>query len=589
MDAKRRPWLLSLLASRGAGWAGLVVALAFAVPSVGSGFSSDDDIILPALEGNRLDAPPWYDLYYFAGRALDDVVGRGILPWWSAPHLRLHLVRPLPSALIALDHAIFGHAAIGYHLHSLLWLTALLLLARSFFLRVLDPPVATLALFVFAFSPNFTLAARLVAARHILVTAVAVASGLLLLVQSEASPKRRWAAAVAFSLGLAAGEGGLAGLAFWATYEMLGPSARTSRMRVRRALAPLVLGMAYLVVYALVAGGAREMDLYVDPLSDPLGFAKAVAFRLPMLLGNVVWLADAGLGVFWPGPVIALGVAGVAMVGWIFTKMSSIVPPSENAALRWLVPGALLATVGVGGGMPGGRELVVPSLGFAPLLATVLFYGWRAVSADAGRTPWLRRTAVALLSLLHVVLAPLATLGTWEIVRRSALATTRVARQMKDAAGGAHRVVLLTASDPAVWIYALRLARNERPGPMKDGCWWVASAAKADHRIAQIDPKSFSVETIGTTFLSGDTERMYRAKRLPMSIGDEVAQCGSIVRVASALGGRPTRVDIHFDSSLDDPDLALLAWRNGQIERVSPSEVSPGLTIWWSPGPLGVL
>jgi len=28
-----------------------------ALPSVGSGFSSDDNIILPALDGNRIDAP----------------------------------------------------------------------------------------------------------------------------------------------------------------------------------------------------------------------------------------------------------------------------------------------------------------------------------------------------------------------------------------------------------------------------------------------------------------------------------------------------------------------------------------------------
>jgi len=198
--------LLSALQRRKTSWFIVALAVLLAVPSLG-GFSSDDDIVLPALDGTRFDAPPWYDLYHFAGRALPEVVGRGILPWWSAPHLRLHFVRPLPSLLLALDHTVFGHWAYGYHLHSIAWLAALLVLARSFFLRVMGPSAGTLALLVFALSPHFTLAARLIAARHILVTAVAVTAGLLLLVQSEERPRARWYAGLAFTFGLAGGEG----------------------------------------------------------------------------------------------------------------------------------------------------------------------------------------------------------------------------------------------------------------------------------------------------------------------------------------------------------------------------------------------
>jgi hypothetical protein len=588
MDQERRRWHRSVLESHRTGWVCIVVALALAMPSVADGFSSDDDILLPALEGNGVDAAPWYDLYYFAGRRLQESIEQGILPWWSAPDLRLHLVRPLPSALLSLDHALFGRAAVGYHLHSLLWLGALLVLARKFFLSVLDRPAANLALAVFAFSPSFTLAARLVAARHILVTAVAVTAGLLLLLE-ESSSKRRWTAACAFVVGLAGGEGGLAGLAFWAMYELLGPSASPLRARVRRVFAPGLIGLAYLVVYAIVDGGARQMDLYVDPLHEPVEFLKAVSTRVPMLLGNVVWLADAGLGVFWPGPVIALGVAGVWMVAWIFGKASPNVPPLEKASLRWLVPGALLATLGVSGGMPGGRELVLPSLGFAPLVATILTHGWRRLTDESTPTMSVRRSVVAWLFMLHVVLAPVATLGTWALVRRSALATIETARQLRDAAGGARRVILLSASDPAIWIYGLRLARREPSGSTKEACWWVASATKADHRMTQLGSHGFSLETLGTTFLSGDTERMYRAKRVPLAVGAAVAQCGSSVRVAAAVDGRPTRVDVQVDSALDDPDVALLTWRNGHIERVSFTEVASGLTIPWSPGPLGML
>src|SRR5262249_2096682 len=158
-------------------------------------------------------------------------------------------------------------------------------------------------------------------------------------------------AALAFTLGLLGGEGGLGGLAFWFAYEMLGPKG--SNRRLARCAAPVILGVAYLAGYALVLGGAREMDLYVDPLTDPMGFLEALTIRLPMLLGNVVWLADAGLGLFWPGPVIAMGIVGVVVVAWVLAKTLSIVGAHQGTALRWLVPGAVLATSGVVGGMPG--------------------------------------------------------------------------------------------------------------------------------------------------------------------------------------------------------------------------------------------
>src|SRR5262249_26077774 len=145
-----------------------------------------------------------------------------------------------------------------------------------------------------------------------------------------------------------------------------------------------------------------------------------------------------------------------------------------------------------------------------------------------------------------------------------------------------------SASDPAVWIYALRLARDEHPAPIHDGCWWLLSAAKAEHRIEQTDRRSFTLETLDTTFLSEGAQHMYRADRLPMAVGDEVAQCGGLVRVAAVRDGRPYRLEVQLDSALDDPDVALLAWRDGRIERVSPAEVSTGLSIAWSPGPTGV-
>jgi hypothetical protein len=323
------------------------------------------------------------------------------------------------------------------------------------------------------------------------------------------------------------------------------------------------------------------MDIYLDPLGDPVAFLRAAVVRLPMLFGNLVWTVDAGLGAVWPRPVIVAGLVGAATVAALLARTWGAIPSAEAASLKWLVPGAILATIGVVGGMPGGRELVVASVGFTPLVAVLLFHGWNG-------SQLLGRFVVTLLAFVHLLFAPIVTVASGQLVNRAAKDTRSIAEQMRTAAGSARHVVLLVGSDPAVWIYALRLARAEHPGPMSDGCWWVASAAKGEHRFAQIDRRTLRIEAIDITFLSDETVHMYRARSLPIAVGYEIAQCGAVVRVAGERAGEPDRLDVRFEAGLDDPGLALLAWRNGAVVRVTASEMALGLSIPWSPGPTGL-
>jgi hypothetical protein len=585
MLGQPRQRLLRWIEGRHAGLVVVVLGVILPLPAVWSGFMSDDYFLLSVLDEKRIDAPPWYDLYFFFARPARELIARGILPWWSAQDFKLHLVRPLASALLVFDQAAFGDSAYGYHVHSLVWFAALLLLLRSFFTRVLGRSTGNLALFLFALSPCLTLPSRFIAARHLVVAAASAAAGLLLLLRGEERPRWRWYAAAAFALALLAGEAGLGGLAFWAAYELLGPWEGARQERLRRALGPVLLGFAYLIVYALAGGGTRHSDLYVDPLGDPLGFLRAAATRVPMLLGNAVWLVDAGFGMVWPVPIVIAGLLGAALVGALFARISSGIPSAEKAALRWLVPGALLATVGVVGGTPGGRELTMAGIGFAPLIAVILRYGWGRLRDNRAATLGLRRAAVALLAALHIVLGPAAGLAAWQFSRRGTQATETVARRMRDAAGGANRVVLLAASDPLVWVYALRQARSEQLSATP--CWWIASAAKGEHRITRTGPRSFDIETTDATLLREVFERHFRAQRLDLAVGSEIEQCGAVIRVVAARDGLPYRLDVRLDVPLDDPDLVLLAWRKGNLERVAVSELSQGLSIPWSAGSMG--
>jgi hypothetical protein len=98
------------------------VVLGFATVPIG--FFSDDYSFIAYLEGAEPRRPSALGLYDFVGGDHADTYAcmrRGPFPWWTALDLKVRFRRPLSSALFALDHALFGHAPFGYHVHALVW------------------------------------------------------------------------------------------------------------------------------------------------------------------------------------------------------------------------------------------------------------------------------------------------------------------------------------------------------------------------------------------------------------------------------------------------------------------------------------
>jgi hypothetical protein len=560
----------------------IVIAIGLALPGVNSGFALDDYFMLGEL--SKHTAP--YDLYHFvAAQSVPQRVATGLLPWWANANLDIHLFRPLTSLLMSADYRVFGGWAVGYHLHSIVWFSILLLLVRVLFRRVLDPTTALLALTVFALSPCLSQPAGWLAARHLLVAAVPVATGLVLLTRDLRF--RRWLAGAAFVIALCASEAGLGGLSFWAAYEFFGPDLRSGRRRWYAA-APVALGILYLVVYRLAGVGVHGSGLYLDPLSNPVGYLRAAPVRIALQLGNALFGIDGGAGLVWPKPMAMLSLAIVVLVIWLSVRLWGQVTRSERAQLQWLVPGALIATVAAVGGTPGARALVIPQLGFAPLLAVLMRHGWRRLTnQDQGVAPHVVRAFAILLGLVHLALAPLITLANGKGFRNAVNGSADIAQQMVQASGRATRVVLLTGSDPMVWLYALTMGRMLDPDA--GNCWWAASAARSQHRIEAIGSRQIRIDLAATALLAAPFEQLHRNPTPPISPGTQVTQCGAVIRVLGAGGAAPARLEVTLPLSLDDPSLVLLAWRNGRIERISSAELQRGLSIPWSPGPMRLL
>jgi hypothetical protein len=572
----------------------LLLALVISAPTIAIGFYADDYVLLSYLARRIPGSPPWYDLYnFFDGDALRTQANLvSGFPWWTDPGLKLHLVRPLASALFTLEHAVFGHAPLGYHLVSIALYVALVAAAGRLFLRVLPGATGALALFLFAVCDNHLHPVGWIACQHLLLAALPAVLGLLayLRYREEGWRPGRYLGPLGLGVGLLGGEAALGGAAYWIAYQLAGPvpPGRAAGLRARAAAALPALGLlAYFAAYKVVGGGAANTGGYVDPLASPLRFAAAAAERLPVLLGDALVSMPADLTSALPsGPFVAVGLAAVAGLALLYRACLPAIPERERAALRWLVPGALLALVTSLGGFPGSRLLLLPSLGIAPLLAVVILRGLRRGPSPA-RAAWPRRAGAGLLAAAHVAIAPLlflaATASSADIARK----LEGVARAAELGAPPRERAFIAAASDPMVTIYPQAILGLESPDALP--CWSALSMARASHRLTRTGPSSFTLEPLGRTMLTGAFETLYRAPSAPIPRGYQVTQCGATIRVAEVEDGKPSRLEVDLGAPLEDPGLALLSWRDGRLRRMALPAIGEAVELPWSPGPIGLL
>ncbi len=581
-------------------WLALLAATVLALPSLAAYHYCDDQLFIVRLEGilPAVKNGP-FSLYAFAG----DAPAAGPF-WWASPDLRMAFMRPLSSALFAVDHAVWGRAPLPYHLHSVAWFVAAVALAAALYRKLLGAREGALAALLFAVTPLHVMAAYWPAARHVAMAGVLGFAALFVHLRARERGRVPYGGAILAALAMLSSEAGLGVLGYVFAYELLGrqsPWRGRASIDPERGAEPLLAGrvaalapyavvaVAYLVAYRTLGFGVRGSGNYADPLRDPLAFV----LNLPKHLGPLTCAAFYGVpseaSVAFPAmvlPAVCVGLLTLVAFVFLLRRALHVMSEPEARTIRWLLLGALLAAVPGMGGIVGDRVLFLPSLGLSASFAVVILNAARGATTATrpAHRPLGARALVALLVVFQAGLAPLSFLGQGMAFARSSRAAIDIVGHAEIPHRPGLRVFGVGISDPLIGMY-LQPALVLSGSPAVDVT--MLSVSLHDHVVRRTDDTTLEIEVNDGTLLENGFETVVRPTTSPFRAGDVVTLSGFTVRILDAVLGRPRRFAVTFDRSLSDPTLVLVLWQDGALRRLVPPAIGGSLTVRHEKGPSG--
>lgn len=404
--------------------AALLVLAAFVLnwPYLSGGFHADDLVFLEILQRDPLPFARWRGVW-----TVDDISAFDF--WWAEAGAHAQFWRPLPSLIFEGSLRLFGENPFPLHLLSLLvhgGVAATLFLIVSRLTR--ETVLALVAGTIFVACEDHSLTVGWIATMTDLLCVLFLHVATLAHLTWLESRKRRWVllSLVFVALGMASKESAviiapILVLASWALPEgrVLAPAKiaygalgeRTRRLlRDPWSWAPAsALTGAYLAVYVGLKPAQMHNLMYVNPLTDPLGYFMHLVTHLP-----VVWLATLSpappsMTMFMPETLAPSAVVGVLAFGvWLAAMWSW----RREPLVVWALGAYLLATLPQMGADASERLLYYPYTFAAVLLAMpVLRVGFvaRRFAPDLEGAPrrirWLGGYVLAVVLLPGVVLS----------------------------------------------------------------------------------------------------------------------------------------------------------------------------------------
>ncbi len=557
---------------------GIFLALALALPTVFQGFVVDDPLIISLIEERYPERPHAFDIY-------STLLHQTQLFWWTEAEMDIRFFRPIGGGLLRFDHAVFGDWAVGWHLHSLVWLVLFLITLGGFYHR-LDPQLGPWILLLFALDESFGHTAGWLANRHAL---VAMTFGVAALWAHLRWREDDWRpglplASLGFVLSLLTAETGLVPLVYVGMYELFAAPGDLRR-RALGLLPPLTIGLVYAAWYRVMDYGFHgSPGFYIDPMADPLLFAQEAAGRIPALLGGGILAVPPDL---WMAPMFRPALAGIGILAvllllTILKIAEGHIPKIWRRHFRWLLPGLLVSCIPLVATFPSHRQMTGPMLGIAPLLV-VLLSCVAKVWWPAGGFQRVAGGALGLvLVLAHGVLAP-----TMKVV---------APLQMKMMHDGfvqnlesvplwdvdeIEEVVVLQGSDGMTVFYGPSFLDEQHA--IRRGRWTALSVAQFEHRWTRTGPRSLEVEILGGEMFTMPLESGWPIEK-GLEPGRVVTFQGTQIEILEVGEVGPRKLAFELPYSLEDPRLLLLIWDERSFRKFDPLAIGESVNVPYTPG-----
>jgi len=508
---------------------------------------------------------------------------KGGYPWWINLDIRASFWRPFTAIMSMADYRLWPQSSILMHVHSLCWFAALLFVANAHYRKIMGAGwAAGLALILFAVNDIQAVPISFLANRHILLGGVFGVLTLLAHSRWREREQSSWAYAACIFLlfSLLSSESGIAVFAYLLSYSFW-----IERGAIRSRIASLVpyvlLIAAWRIVYVLLGYGIIGIDLYVDPGREPIRFAYAAAERLPVLLLGVLAfppsdiylvLTPFAMPIYWVLTFAALSI--LAIIFLPFWK--------DNLSRYWLC-GTVLSAVPLCAAIPGGRTMLLTSLGAMGLLAQTawnLEIGKKISGLSLARIKWAQGF------LAVVILLRLA---------GGAAALTQNAKLLNYAQKGINFFSNIGGNDPELtkqdvivvnppcalvlsYLIPRRLLADE-PVPAHIR---ILSPSLESVELRRIGNNALSVRpkngftsnplwhkgrwTVWTTYIDMPNamrrfEQLLLSRRRPMSIGEKICLTGLTIEITGLTQDNlPAEAAYRFDVPLEDTSLRWLQW-----------------------------
>lgn len=550
----------------------VVLAVGLRMTAVGGGLRGDDYVQAAMLSHHFPAARDTLELFRFAGPDAAHnapLVDFGYLPWWSSPQLSIAMFRPLSSLLTALDHSLFGARVWLHHAHTLLWLAAAVLAVGALLFRLLPAPAAALSLLVYALDEAHSIPSAWLANRCTLIAATFGALALLSHVRAreDRSRRARFLSITCFALSLAAGEYGVSMLAYPLVYELL----RRDRVGQRvRALSPLlVLALSYLGLRAVSGHGVANSGFYVNPTTDPIGYAMLAPQRLAALVGDML-LGIPALHLHTGGPYRAwlwrltqpnmelfaalshpralhVTVGALALIGYLgqLRRLRS----ELDLGLATLAYGGLLALLPVLSAIPEDRLTGTAAIGVSSALGSGIAGLASQVRTRAGSARARAMAGLAGLLAVHLLWAPARGFGRvrdFAAESRSQRAWS-LAAELPTTTAATTRVYLLAAADfTTAANLPFLLAAHGRAMPQS---YRRLSGSHLAQDLWRRDARTLDLYVlVDANTMAGS---LYRAERDPIDVGHRQRLPGLSIEVMASHAGNPTHIRYRFDRPLE--------------------------------------